>query len=329
MGSSFLAIITGLFFVNLIKPGKGGVFKTSTQELKEFDFSFFDKLLEIVPENVFTAMSKGEILPVIFFSLLIGFFITKLPEEKGKVLRNFFDAGFELIMKLTMFIIKFAPIGIFGIIVKVSSENVDNMDKVAQTTIWYLITVLLALFFHAFISMPIILKLIGKINPIKHFKSMGVPLLTAFSTSSSAATLSLTMEAVENKAGVSNKISSFTLPLGATMNMDGTALYECVAAIFIAQLYGFDLSLTQQGMIVFIALLTSIGAAAIPMAGLFMISIILTAIGIPLDGVGLILVVDRIVDMFRTSVNVWSDTCGTVIIAKSEKEKIYDESKDL
>ena len=151
---------------------------------------------------------------------------------------------------------------------------------------------------------------------------MTTPLLTAFSTSSSGATLPLTLEAVEHKSGISNKISSFTLPLGATINMDGTALYECVAAIFIAQAYGVDLTLVQQLIIIVTALLASIGAAAIPMAGLVMITVILTAVGLPLEGVGLILAVDRILDMFRTATNVWSDSCGAVVIAKSEGEKL-------
>jgi Na+/H+-dicarboxylate symporter len=151
---------------------------------------------------------------------------------------------------------------------------------------------------------------------------MGTPLMTAFSTSSSGATLPLTINAVEEKSGVSNKITSFTLPLGATINMDGTALYECVAALFIAQAYGVDLTLLQQLIVVVTALLASIGAAAIPMAGLVMITVILTAIGLPLEGVGLILAVDRILDMFRTATNVWSDSCGAVVIAKSEGESL-------
>jgi len=153
-------------------------------------------------------------------------------------------------------------------------------------------------------------------------RNMSTPLLTAFSTSSSGATLPLTITAVEKNSGVSNKISSFTLPLGATINMDGTALYECVAAVFIAQAYGVELTMVEQGVIVITALLASIGAAAIPMAGLVMITVILTAVGLPLEGVGLILAVDRILDMFRTCTNVWSDSCGAVIIAKSEGENL-------
>jgi Na+/H+-dicarboxylate symporter len=180
----------------------------------------------------------------------------------------------------------------------------------------------LALVIHAFITLPLVTRFIGKAKPWKHFNNMKTPLLTAFSTSSSNATLPLTIQAVEDNSGVSNKISSFTLPLGATINMDGTALYECVAVMFIAQAYGVELSFMQQVVVVITALLASIGAAGIPMAGLVMITIILTVVGLPLEGVGLILAVDRILDMFRTATNVWSDSCGAVVIAKSEGEEL-------
>jgi len=168
---------------------------------------------------------------------------------------------------------------------------------------------------------------VGKVNPLAHFKAMTAHLLTAFSTSSSSATLPLTLEAVEHYSGVSNKITSFVLPLGATVNMDGTALYECVAAMFIAQAYGIELSFIQQAVVVFTALLASIGAAGIPMAGLVMITVILSAVGLPLEGVGLILAVDRILDMCRTTVNVWSDSCGAAIIAKTEGEQLLVDIK--
>jgi Na+/H+-dicarboxylate symporter len=184
----------------------------------------------------------------------------------------------------------------------------------------YMGTVIAALAIHFLITLPILTKSLGKAHPFRHMKNMATPLFTAFSTSSSGATLPLTMNAVEKNSGVSNKISSFTLPLGATINMDGTALYECVAAMFIAQAYGVEMTLVNQFIIVITALLASIGAAAIPMAGLVMITVILTAVNLPLEGVGLILAVDRILDMFRTATNVWSDSCGAVVIAKSEGE---------
>lgn len=223
-------------------------------------------------------------------------------------------------MKLTHFVILFTPLGILGIVVGVIAEQRDNLGEVLGSMGKYVSTVLIGLIIHATITLPLIIRTIGKVNPLKHFKALSTPLLTAFSTRSSSATLPLTIDAIENNAGVSNKISSFVLPLGATINMDGTALYECVAAMFIAQAYGVEMSILSQAIVVFTALLASIGAAGIPMAGLVMISVILTAVGLPLEGVGLILAVDPLLDMCRTTVNVWSDSCGAVTIAKSEGE---------
>jgi Na+/H+-dicarboxylate symporter len=195
------------------------------------------------------------------------------------------------------------------------------MDLVARLGM-YMFVVLLALAVHAGITLPLLLRTLGKSHPLRHFKNMREALITAFSTSSSSATLPLTMDAIENRSGVSNEVTSFTLPLGATINMDGTALYELVATMFIAQAYGIDLSVGQQIIVVITGLLASIGAAGIPMAGLVMISVILSAVGLPLEGIGLILAVDRILDMFRTATNVWSDSCGAAIIANSEGEEL-------
>ncbi|WP_339735187.1 dicarboxylate/amino acid:cation symporter [uncultured Sunxiuqinia sp.] len=321
--TSMLAIVTGLLFVNLFKPGLGADlnFQEEVEGLVEKQRSFREILIEIVPENIFQALTDSDMLSIIFFAVLFGFFITKIDFINREVLKKAFNAIFDVMMKITMFIIRFTPLGIFGIVAKVIADQDDLTGLMSRMGI-YMSTVILALGVHFFITLPLLLKFVGKLNPRKHFKNMTTPLLTAFSTSSSGATLPLTIEAVESKSGVSNKISSFTLPLGATINMDGTALYECVAAIFIAQAYGHDLSIIQQAIIVATALLASIGAAAIPMAGLVMITVILTAVGLPLEGIGLILAVDRILDMFRTATNVWSDSCGAVLIAKSEGESL-------
>jgi len=320
--TSLFAIITGQVLVNIFKPGVGAniQFIQEVEGLVEKQKSFIDILVGIVPDNILQAMVNNEMLSIIFFAIVFGFFITKISKKYNQVLKDFFSAVFEVMMKMTLFVIRFTPLGIFGIVAKTVADQ-EDLGGLATSMGMYMLTVILALAIHAIITLPMILKLIGKANPIKHFRNMTTPLLTAFSTSSSGATLPLTMQAVEEKSGVSNKISSFTLPLGATVNMDGTALYECIAAIFIAQAYGIDLSFVQQLIIVVTALLASIGAAAIPMAGLVMITVILTAVGLPLEGVGLILAVDRILDMFRTATNVWSDSCGAVVIAKSEGEK--------
>ncbi len=321
--TSTFAIITGLLFVNLIKPGVGadlGLSKT-VEGLGVARESFGDTMINIVPTNIFNSLVENKMLSIIFFALLFGFFITKVKDKQQIFLTDLFNSIFDVMMKITMFVIKFTPLGIFGIIAKVVSEH-SNLSELGSRMGIYMATVFIGLIVHSFITLPLLVKFIGKANPLKHFNAVKTALITAFSTSSSSATLPLTMDVVENNSGVSNKITSFTLPLGATVNMDGTALYELVAAMFIAQAYGIHLSITAQIIAVFTALLASIGAAGIPMAGLVMITIVLSAIGLPLEGVGLILAVDRILDMFRTSVNVWSDTCGAVIIAKSEGEKL-------
>lgn len=320
--TSLLAILTGLLLVNIIQPGTGvNIGQTAAPEgITTEGSSLIDILTRIVPENLFSEMAKGNVLPIIFFSVLLGFFINKIKPDYQQKLSSFFDAFFEVMMKITLFIIRFAPFGILGLVANEVANNADQLSSIAGSMAIYMLTVFIALNIHAFITLPILVRFIGKGKPFLHFKNMFSPLLTAFSTSSSGATLPLTIDAVENKSGVSNKITSFTLPLGATINMDGTALYECVAAMFIAQVYGVDLGIGQQFLVVVTALLASIGAAAIPMAGLVMITVILSAVNLPLEGIGLILAVDRILDMYRTSVNVWSDSCGAVIIAKSEGE---------
>jgi Na+/H+-dicarboxylate symporter len=323
--TSTFAIITGLVLVDIIKPGVGANLGLTVDvpELTAVSGGLGDIILRMIPQNIFEALTSADMLAIIFFSILFGFFITKVQAEYKDFMINFFNAGFEVMMKMTSFIIMFAPLGILGIVTGVVADQAADKAKLLGTFQHlgiYMLTVLAGLAFHFFITLPLIIKLIGKVSPFKHFQAMSLPLITAFSTSSSSATLPLTMEAVEHNSGVSNNITSFVLPLGATVNMDGTALYECVAAMFIAQAYGIELGFIQQMVVVVTALLASIGAAGIPMAGLVMMSVVLTAVGLPLEGVGLILAVDRILDMCRTMVNVFSDSCGAVTIAKTEGE---------
>lgn len=321
MLTSTLAILTGLILVNLFQPGVGtNIQLLGTPELVETETSELWRIfIRMIPTNPVKAMVEGDMLAVIFFSVLLGLFITRLPEKGRTSLTNLFNNLFEVMMKMTQFIIYFAPVGIFGLIAKiVATTGFSAFGSLIE----FFLVVLTALLFHALVTLPTLLWLIGKIRkPYRHFSSMTKALLTAFSTASSNATLPLTIECVEKNSGVSNKTSSFVLPLGATINMDGTALYECVVAIFIAQVYGIDLSFTQQWLIVVTALLTSIGVAGIPMASLVAITIILKAVGLPLEGIGLIMITDRMLDMCRTTVNVWSDSCGAVIIARTEGEQ--------
>ncbi|HQF02343.1 MAG TPA: dicarboxylate/amino acid:cation symporter [Bacteroidales bacterium] len=321
--TSSFAILTGLVLVNILKPGVGADLNLSqTVDLDVNSDTLGQTLIKIIPDNIFLAMSSnGQMLSVIFFAMLFGFFITRIRSDYQGILTGFFNGVVEVMMKLTMFIIKFTPFGIFGLVAEKVSQQTD-LVALMQSMGLYMCVVLFGLIIHSAVTLPLLVKVLGRTSPLQHFNAMRTPLITAFSTSSSSATLPLTIYAVENNSGVSKRISSFVLPLGATINMDGTALYECVAAMFIAQAYGIELSVVSQIIVVLTALLASIGAAGIPMAGLVMITIVLTAVGLPLEGVGLILAVDRILDMFRTTVNVWSDTCGAVIIAKTEKEKL-------
>jgi proton glutamate symport protein len=319
--SSLLAILTGQTLVNIFKPGIGSAieFQREVSEIPALTQTPFQLLLEIIPENPFQAMAEGTVLPVIFFSILFGYFVTRLDEPHRSHLGGFFEAGFKAMMKLTYAVIWTAPLGVFGINARiVATTGFEAFRSLG----FYFVLVLVGLLIHAAVTLPLLTFLVTRRNPYWHFVGMPPALVTAFSTGSTIVTLPLTMKAVTEHSGVSDKIASFVLPIGATVNMDGTALYECVAVIFIAQIYGFNLGFDQQLVIVLTALLASIGAASVPMSGLVMMSIILGAVGLPLEGVAVILAVDRVLDMFRTMVNVLSDSFGSVIVAKLDGEDV-------
>ena len=336
LATSLLAILTGLVLVNLFAPGiidgqpahdvlglnveQTAIVTDKVGSRGVGDIA--DVFLSMVPPNIVAAAANGQMLGLIFFSLLFGYFMTRIGESRQDMQLTFWQGVYHTMMKITDFIMKFAPLGVFGLVAKViAGIEPGQVGELAASLGVFFITVLLALAVHTFISFPILLKFIGRVRPFRQYVAMAPALLTAFSTASSSATLPITLDCVEKNAKVSNRTSSFVLPLGATVNMDGTALYECVAAMFIAQAYGLELSFTTQFVIVLVALLTSIGVAGIPAASLVAITIILTTIGLPLEALGLILAVDRILDMFRTSVNVFSDSVGAVIIARTEGEK--------
>ena len=329
--TSLLAIMIGLAVVNIVAPGvvdgeparelvglSEGVDEVVASVEGRGAGDLVDIFLRMVPANVIAAAADGQMLGLIFFSLLFGFFMTRIQQAYAESMCNFWQGVFNVMMKITDLVMKFAPLGVFGLVAKVVA---DTGFSAFLPLLWFFISVIAALALHFFITLPLILIFVARVSPRRHYRAMAPALLTAFSTSSSSATLPITMECVEKNAGVSNRTSSFVLPLGATVNMDGTALYECVAAMFIAQAYGIELGFVQQFTIVLVALLTSIGVAGIPSASLVAISIILAAIGLPLEAVGLILAVDRVLDMCRTTVNVFSDSCGAVVIARSEGEQ--------
>ena len=326
--SSLLAVMVGLMMVNLIRPGVGANMTGTAQgDLPELETatSPIQLLLDIVPKNVIEAAASADMLALIFFCIVFGAAITTLPARTRAIVTDLFDALFHTMMRLTSGIIVFLPIGVFALITKmVATTGFDAFKPLAL----YAATIGIGLTLHFFVTLPILLIVLGRIAPRIHFANMREPLLIAFSTSSSGATLPVTLNTVEKKVGVSNKVASFVLPMGATVNMDGTAVFECVGALFIAQVLGFDLTMMQQGVVVITALLASIGAAAVPSAGLVVIFIVLEAIGLRGPDVNLIvgsmLAIDRPLDMYRTAVNVFSDSCGAAIIARSEGETEVD-----
>ena len=342
--TGFFAVCTGLLCVNLMNPGivddkvreKMLSSASDSQSAKiEGAIDHADKglqgLVEIfhrmVPSNLFKAATEGQLLGLIFFGLLFGFFVSRLSPKARETQVAFWESLNAVILSITKLIISFAPIGVFGLVtptlMQVGFETLGVMGKFA-------VTVLLGLAIHALVVLPLLLLVLGKINFKKHYQAMAPALLTAFSTASSSATLPLTMDCIRKRAGVSNKITSFTLPLGATINMDGTALFECVVVVFLAQLFGVEMGFVTQFTVVLMALLTSIGVAGIPSASLVAIIVILQAVGFPPEsiamGVGIVYVVDRILDMTRTAINVFGDSCAAVIIGKSEGESGYYES---
>ncbi len=326
--SSLLAIIVGLLLVNLIRPGDGAnLVDAEAAVLPELETPGgpTDLLMRMVPVNVIDAAARPDMLAVIFFCILFGIAIASLPKDPRETMTNFFSAGFEAMMKLTSGVIRFAPIGVFGLITKVVGLTGFASFKALGL---YMLTIAAGLSIHMFLTLPLLLVFLGRINPRVHFRNMIEPIALAFSTSSSGATLPVTLRTLEKEVGVSNRVTSFVIPMGATVNMDGTALYECAGVLFIAQVLGIDLTLAQQAIVVLTALLASIGAAAVPSAGLVIIFLVLDAVnlrGPEVEAiVGTMLAIDRPLDMFRTAVNVFSDSCGAAIIARSEGEEGVD-----
>ena len=328
--STLVAILTGLVFVTVIKPGVGvNLVSDLPANAAAKSGSFLDMLVNIIPSNIFSDLATGNdrLLAIIFFSVLFAVFLSKQEARHRNNLAGLFESVFVVIMKITGLVIAFSPLGVFSIIaVQVAKFAGDShqLVVVASSLGAYLLSIIAALLFHNFVTLSLVLFFIVRVNPLKHIANMASPLLMSFSTSSSSATLPLTLRELEEKSGVSNRITSFVIPLGTAVNRNGTALFECGAALFIAQAYGIELNFVQQFMLVATTLLASVGAAGIPMAAFVMMSIILDSAGIPKEGLGLLLVVDRILDMFRTATNVYGNTCATLFVAKSENEKLLN-----
>lgn len=314
-------------YLAVAKKVKGKETKSATETIREVFLGDSSKNKEgLIPQNLFNAMVNMDLLPLIFFSLLFGAAISTLgPRAKGVV--DGFSVLNDAIMKIVQWIMVVAPIGIFGLIAGRigSAGGFSGFWPELVAVGKYCLTVVLGLAIHGIIVLPALLFVFGKRNPMMYFKGMMPALLNAFSTASSSATIPLTMEGVEKENGISNRTASFVVPLGATVNMDGTALYEAVAAIFIAQVYGVPLPLSAQIIIVLTATLASIGAAGIPEAGLVTMVIVLRAVDLPVEGIGLLLAVDWLLDRFRTTVNVWGDAIGSGIIETFENRATQKE----
>ncbi len=327
IGTSLLAVVIGLFFVNILKPGTlihpEAISQVNTAGIEQHITSqeshkFSEVLLQIIPSNIVDTFAHGQMLGLIFFSLIFGYCISKIESHASTILMGFWQGVFQAMLKFTHIIMKFLPIGVFFLVARVFAEA--GFQSIRSLGVFTL-AVLLGLAFFMFVALPLLLKFIARVRPSRHFRAMGPALITAFSTSSSSATLPITIDCVEKRAGVSNRICSLVIPLGTSINMSGSALYECVAAMFVAQAYGIDLSLTTQFMVVLLALITSIGVAGVPSASLVAIIVILKAIGLPIEGIGLFIAVDRVLDMCRTTVNVFSDSCCAVLVARTEGEE--------
>jgi Na+/H+-dicarboxylate symporter len=330
--SSTAAILIGLALVNLIQPGLvDGKGVKDALGLQADASAVLDGVRDkgpsdmaglftrLVPPNIVQAAADGQMLGLIAFSLAFGIALAGLKGLPARSLVASIQGAYQTMLKITGWVMALAPFGVFGLVAKVAA---DTGARALGPLALFFFTVLAALAIHALLVLPLSLRFLGGLaRPWSHLQNMAPALLTAFSSASSSATLPTTLRCLSDNAKVSPRVSSFVVPLGATVNMDGTALYECVAVLFIAQAYGLDLSLAQQVLVVWLALLTSIGVAGIPAASLVAIVIILHSVGLPAEGIGLILAVDRLLDMARTSVNVFSDSCGAVLVEKWETGK--------
>ncbi len=335
--STFIAVLIGLACVNLIRPGAVSAEAAEAMLAQaKTPVGFEEKIAEhtasdiinivkrMIPVNIFKAATDNtELLGVIFFCLIFGFFVTRLPLKHRRFQVKFWQSFQLVTLSMAELILTFAPIGVFAL---VTPKFIDFGFHLFVPVAKFSITVLLGLGLHFFGVMSLFL-LAARVNPLIHFRAMSPAIMTAFSTASSVATIPLTMECVEKTAGVSNRVSSFTIPLGSTMNMNGTALYECVVVVFVAQFYqaavnpDFVFGIAAQASVVILALLTSFGVAGIPAASIVSIALILGVVGLPFEYVGIVLVVDRVLDMCRTVVNMFSDSVAAVVIGKSEGEK--------
>jgi len=328
--TTLLSVVIALVLVNLVRPGIAGgvparellalqapsdIVAASVQQRAAATVT--DAFLSIVPTNILEAAASGKMLGVLFFSILFGFFLARIELPYRQTVLDFWQGVFRVMMSMTLFVMRLAPVGVFGLTARVVAKSGVHA---AGPILSFAACVVAGLLIYALVALPALIRLVGVRRPLRLIQAMSPALLTSFSTASSAATLPLSLECLEKRAGVSERIASFVMPLGTSINHAGSALYECAGAMFIAQAYGLDLTFGQQFTVVTLALLTSMGVAGIPAASLVAIAVILSAVGLPPEGIGALLVLDRLLDMARTAINVFADAACTVIVARLEGE---------
>lgn len=329
--TAVLAALVGVIVTDVLRPGYG-THKTEvdageimkTVESTESS-TLMDKIVDIVPSNIFEAFSSGNILPIIFFSLLLGYFITKIHANRQATINNVFESFNDAIMALTNFIIRFAPLGIFAIVMVLvgnQASDIDALKECFRNFAFFVIVVWISLIVMGGIVLPIMVGLMAKVSPIKHLKQIYSALMVAFSTSSSYSALPLIISDAKEKMGVSNNIASFTVPLGITFNKIGTIVYECVAVIFVAQAVGMELTAAQQVSLIGASIVTVLGAPSVPMAGVITLAVLLAAMGLPTDYIGMFMAIDILCDMPKTLLNAYSVSCSAIIVARSEGEML-------
>lgn len=308
------AITMALVAAILIGPGRGFELETTEEYSAAEAPSFVDVVVDLFPQNIVAAAANAEILPVIVFSLLFGMAMTMAGQAGARVL-SFFQDLMEVVMKLVTLVMWMAPVGVFALIAQVFATT---GFEALQPLLLYVSLVIVVLVVQGFVVYPLLLKCLGGLNPQRFLSKMWPVQIFAFSTASSAATIPVTLRAVEKRLGVDNSVASFTVPLGATINMDGTAIMQGVATVFLAQAYGVQLGVTEYLMVILTATLASVGTAGVPGAGLIMLAMVLRQVGLPVEGIAIILGFDRILDMVRTAVNVTGDAAVSCIVGKSE-----------
>ena len=329
--TAVLAAVVGVIVTDVLHPGYGthkaevdaGEIMKTVESAESS--TLMDKIVDIVPSNIFEAFSSGNILPIIFFSLLLGYFTTKIHANRQATINNVFESFNDAIMALTNFIIRFAPIGIFAIVMVLvgkQASDIGALKECFRNFAFFVIVVWISLIVMGGIVLPIMVGLMAKVSPIKHLKQIYSALMVAFSTSSSYSALPLIISDAKEKMGVSNNIASFTVPLGITFNKIGTIVYECVAVIFVAQAVGIDLTAAQQVSLIGASIVTVLGAPSVPMAGVITLAVLLAAMGLPTDYIGMFMAIDILCDMPKTLLNAYSVSCSAIIVARSEGEML-------